>query len=459
MGEKDKPPNILQVDGTLSEKNVGPGNPVGGSRPREVVLENGKEIRRWSTLFGTRPSGKSSLPPVQNILDPTGGKFSISIPDLVLDHNISSMSNSLVGKFMGPCPNIEVVRAYVKRKWALKGNVEISALPKGLLSFAFSCEEDKIRILCGNPWLARKIALVLQKWHPNLNMSEYLLVQVPVWVKLPGLPLEFWAESIFLGIASSFGEILSIDPIIASRRRLTHARFCIGVTHDVDMLEQIDIVSKLGTWKQQIEYESIPFSCFHCKKEGHWAKHYPLKPIGDNKKAKNPVESRKALEKMTWQVKNTENKKAGPTEINYFGPLGENKDVVSSTSVSKHHSPQENLRKECMGANNIMGGQIPREEIKEQNESSKETTQMVITDTLTSKEALNEENQKDKNIKEVDKSKEGEITGSHEEKADSSPLTNSSDFQEAQNCVILGQNLSNSDHASKTIISSSHDSR
>lgn len=114
MGEKDKHSDILQADGTLLEKNVGSRNTVGVSSPREAFLENEKESRKWSSLFGTRPSGKSSLAPVKNISDPTGGKFAISIPDSVLDHNISIMSNSLVGKFMGPRPKIEVVRAYVK---------------------------------------------------------------------------------------------------------------------------------------------------------------------------------------------------------------------------------------------------------------------------------------------------------------------------------------------------------
>ncbi|XP_059070730.1 uncharacterized protein LOC131860351 [Cryptomeria japonica] len=339
MGEKDKPPDFLQADGTLPENNVGPRNAIGGSSPHEEVCESGQEIRKWSTLFGTRPTGKSSLPLVKNISDPNCGKFAISIPNLVVDHNISNMSNSLVGKFMGPRPNIEVVRAYVKWKWALKGNVEVSALPKGLLTFAFSCDEDKIRILCGSPWLVEKIALVLQKWHLNLNMSDSLLVQVPVWVKLPGLPLEYWVESIFLDIASSFGDLLSIDPITASRRRLTHARFCVGIAHDADMLEQIDIMSKLGTWKQHIEYESIPFVCFHYKKASRWAKHCPIKPKGENKQAKTIVESKKAPEKKVWQVKNSENKETNLVDINCFGPLGENKEVVSSASVSKHLPP------------------------------------------------------------------------------------------------------------------------
>ncbi|XP_057852816.1 uncharacterized protein LOC131063058 [Cryptomeria japonica] len=47
MGEKDKPLDILQADGTLPENNVGPGNAVGRSSPREAVCEIGQETRKW----------------------------------------------------------------------------------------------------------------------------------------------------------------------------------------------------------------------------------------------------------------------------------------------------------------------------------------------------------------------------------------------------------------------------
>lgn len=150
-----------------------------------------------------------------------------------------------------------------------------------------------------------KTTLVLRKWHLKLNMNDSLLAQVPVWIKLPGLPLEYWAESIFSRIASSFGELLSIDPVTASKRRLTHARFCVGVAPEADMPEQIDLVSKLGTWKQHIEYETIPFACFHCKKVGHWAKSSPNKQKVEPKKLKPQIESQKMPEKQVWQVKNT----------------------------------------------------------------------------------------------------------------------------------------------------------
>ena len=61
------------------------------------------------------------------------------------------MDSTLVGRFIGARPNIEDVRAFVWRKWCLKGQVDISAMAKGCLSFCFSYDEDKRDILCSSP--------------------------------------------------------------------------------------------------------------------------------------------------------------------------------------------------------------------------------------------------------------------------------------------------------------------
>ncbi|XP_059075175.1 uncharacterized protein LOC131875158 [Cryptomeria japonica] len=96
-----------------------------------------------------------------------------------------------------------------------------------------------------------------------------------MWVKLHGLPMEFWEEDVFARIANTFGELIAIDQITTSRRRLIYARICVGVGPDTNMPEEIEIESKLGKWKQNIIFETIPFAFFHCKKVGHWAKKCP----------------------------------------------------------------------------------------------------------------------------------------------------------------------------------------
>lgn len=93
----------------------------------EVVkgdLENIKEgqvSKPQSSLFARKASGKltrkSSFPFVKDISDNKMGKLAIEIPDLVIDHSISLIAFSLVGKFVGPRSNIEDVRSFIKRKW------------------------------------------------------------------------------------------------------------------------------------------------------------------------------------------------------------------------------------------------------------------------------------------------------------------------------------------------------
>ena len=65
---------------------------------------------RWSNLFGIKPSGKSSFPKVIDKSDKVKGIFALEIPREIIDHNILSMANTMVGKFVGPRPNIDAVR-------------------------------------------------------------------------------------------------------------------------------------------------------------------------------------------------------------------------------------------------------------------------------------------------------------------------------------------------------------
>lgn len=126
------------------------------------------------------------------------------------------------------------------------------------------------------PLLIRKSTLALQKCSPKMDLNESFFVQALVWVRLLSLPLEFWVKDVCKGISSSFVELLSLDPITMARRRLTFARICVGVMQGMDMPLSIEINSRLGKWVQPMEYESVPFAYFHCKKLGHTTKKCPL---------------------------------------------------------------------------------------------------------------------------------------------------------------------------------------
>ena len=110
-------------------------------------------------------------------------------------------------------------------------------------------------------------------------MNESFFLQALVWVRLLELPLEFWNEDVFVGVARSFGMLLSIDLTTASKRCLSYAHICIGVGEGVDMPEVVTFHSKLGVHNQKLIYETIPFACFHCLKSRHKANQCPKSKV------------------------------------------------------------------------------------------------------------------------------------------------------------------------------------
>lgn len=72
----------------------------------------------------------------------------------------------------------------------------------------------------------------------------------------------------------------------------------------------------VGSRIQQIDYESVPFTCFHCKKASHKAGLCPLfKGKGKEGKAKNQVGKKSTnAPRKEWKKKEIQDKKVGETK-------------------------------------------------------------------------------------------------------------------------------------------------
>lgn len=233
--------------------------------------------KKWASLFSSKLKGKV-ISLVPHKVDWDFGACSISILDYIVDQNMAHMNMVLVGKFIGPHPNIEAVRSWVVRKWKGKGQTDVVAMAGGFFSFSFSCEEDFRSVLAGGPWMLGKASLALKKWEPGFNPNDWKCNEAPIWVRLPSLPMEFWGEEIFAGIVAIFGDVISIDPMTATKRCLVYARLCVNIKQSSNLSFEVDLFSKLSRWMQKFEYESISFVCFHCKKVGHWTRQCLSKP-------------------------------------------------------------------------------------------------------------------------------------------------------------------------------------
>ncbi|KAL0445481.1 UNVERIFIED_CONTAM: hypothetical protein Slati_1676000 [Sesamum latifolium] len=90
-------------------------------------------------------------------------------------------------------------------------------------------------VIEGGPWLFQGQPIVLQRWEPGMALRKHKHTQVPVWIKLRHLPVEFWTTEGLSMVASGIGRPLYPDAITKACTRLDFARVCI----------MLDISSKL----------------------------------------------------------------------------------------------------------------------------------------------------------------------------------------------------------------------
>lgn len=68
-------------------------------------------------------------------------------------------------------------------------------------------------IIEGGPWLYPGQPIVLQKWVPGMSLVKLQHKEVPVWVRLRNLPVEYWTDEGLSVVASGIGKPLCQDAI------------------------------------------------------------------------------------------------------------------------------------------------------------------------------------------------------------------------------------------------------
>ena len=175
-------------------------------------------------------------------------------------------------------------------------------MSNGFFSFIFNCKEDMNLVLCGGLWSFGKISLTIKKLEPNMALSDTFFLTTPVWARLPSLPLEFWHEDIFKSIASSFGELVALDNVMAARTKLHSARLYVKVADLNHLPKKVELISKLGKKTQEIIFEDLRNACYACKKQGHLVKNCPSKSK-NHPSSEKEVKKTKVQQKKVWKPK------------------------------------------------------------------------------------------------------------------------------------------------------------
>lgn len=122
-------------------------------------------------------------------------------------------------------------------------------------------------------WKIGENYLHVQRWKPNFRPDKKEISSMPVWVRFPILPVEYYKEGWLRRAGNSIGKTIKVDiaTLLASRGKF--ARVCV----EVDLRKPLMSGYTLRGEFWRLQYEGLHEICFECGKYGHHSASCPMK--------------------------------------------------------------------------------------------------------------------------------------------------------------------------------------
>jgi len=186
-------------------------------------------------------------------------------------HNILEMSKlTIVGKVIGRFFARRTMVSWVDRFWKdeIGYSPVVDLLTRGWFAVTFAKEEDLSKIL-NRSWSLDHSPVLLKKWHPLFDASIERVDIIPIWVRMPALPLQYWSEFHLRGIGNMLGTCLEVDLSFLKTHMKQVARVLVSINIREGLAETINLKRGPEVIVQILDYENVPFRCRRCHAYGH----------------------------------------------------------------------------------------------------------------------------------------------------------------------------------------------
>lgn len=112
--------------------------------------------------------------------------------------------------------------------------------------------------------------MMMKRWSLGMQLNKELLHSIPIWIRLPNLPLEYWTEEGISRIASVLGSLIRLDKFTEGITKISYARVLVEIKNSFKFPNKIPILTEADKmiW-QEVSYEWKPSLCTNCSSFGH----------------------------------------------------------------------------------------------------------------------------------------------------------------------------------------------
>ncbi|KAL9664467.1 hypothetical protein QQ045_019868 [Rhodiola kirilowii] len=180
------------------------------------------------------------------------------------------LNHTLIAKFQVGRPSLETVKQSMLSNWRIEGRITIANNWDDRHVVVILDSEKDVHSALTCPW--RKVGHTmfrLFRWTADYGPKKES-TNVTKWIRLPGLPLEFFDRQAIRSVVSSFACFLDIHSRTKEMASLSYARACVelDVTKEVPSKLWVNLPGDRGFFQDVIIEGNMAY-CNRCKLHGH----------------------------------------------------------------------------------------------------------------------------------------------------------------------------------------------
>ena len=148
----------------------------------------------------------------------------------------------------------------ISKVWNLSSSCITIPIGKGFYVSKIHSLPEVNKILEKGPWFINGTFISIQKWTAGFQASQAKISNLPVWVELPELPVEFQVEKMLKVIGNNLGSFVKADMNAIKENKMRFARILVMMDVSLPKKEAI----WLGNFKQTLIFREWPEFCREC---------------------------------------------------------------------------------------------------------------------------------------------------------------------------------------------------
>jgi len=181
--------------------------PGGGFSPPSAPTSAEEAFRRLLKSPGFKPVAPS-IPKFIKKLD--------AVPEIDLPSEepikiaLALAERGLVSQLMGLWPSTRTTDDWIQRNWRPQPKNSVTCYPvgRGFFIFEFIAKEYQDLIFKNGPYFMGTQGLYLNRWTPDFNAEVDVSKEVPMWVRLPNLPIHCWNVQTLEKVGNALGRYI-----------------------------------------------------------------------------------------------------------------------------------------------------------------------------------------------------------------------------------------------------------